>query len=974
MLPFLGLVLLLGIDSGPPTASAATYTWNATQSGSGPSDGSGTWNTTTTNWWNGSSNIAWPNLSGVSADIAAFGTGSGTGGTVTLSTASTLNVAGLRFNDTASGTFFTLSSGTIAIADSGTIALSIETLARVPVINSVVSGSNIMFAKAGGAAGSNIALGGNNLLTGTTTLSGASGGVWVTANHRNALGTSAIVVESGAAFSPNLNAGGTIANNLSIAGTGVGSRGVIRFDSFSSTTLSGTITMTGDASINTYARSSTISGPIVESGATPRNLSFITTSGSLSANTITLTAASTYSGSTSVTGVTVRLSGGNDRLPASTRLALGGSGNARLVLGGNSQTLAGLSLMAGGTGFVVGGTTTTSALVLNVASGTSTFAGTIGGTATNDDNLTLTKRGAGTFSLTGTNTYNGSTIINAGTLALGLNGSFANSPTITIGDAGSSGAVLDLTAKSNGFTFGSGQTVKGIGTIQMASGKVITISGTLAAGNSPGTLTIAGGDLVLSGASITQYELNGTDATVGSGINDLTTVSGSLTLGGTLNVAASPAFDLFGSRSYRVFNYATSGTGLLAGSMAIGTTPDANYLYSFNTATAGQVDLFVQRRANQSTTFTLTTGTLTRALVSSTVGLSGTVSNSSPTGAAALVLGLGSAGQLAVSGFTSGSVAGGAGGTVAGTISTGTITGSRAWTVVNTDAGAITATSTATGSLQVVDQRQFSVSSGTIALGTFLRTLSQSGSTAISSSGLNASTANATLAGFAGTSTRGFGLALATGTNVFDGTSALQQAAYSLTGSATSAGLINGSFSSSVTAELGSIAPLGVVLTGTALDPAVASYTAGSPTTSWLIDFGSLNQASGTSAIGFSLYNIVQTSGYTADLALLTITNGTSNTNSITTNLTAFNTLAAGSSNPWQAFIATGNLGTFQNTYTLSFKSSNNGTVYADDTPQTLTLTVQGVIVVPEPGAMALAGIGVALIGWVASRRRHRER
>jgi len=78
--------------------------------------------------------------------------------------------------------------------------------------------------------------------------------------------------------------------------------------------------------------------------------------------------------------------------------------------------------------------------------------------------------------------------------------------------------------------------------------------------------------------------------------NDLTTVSGSLALGGTLNVITSPAFDLFGSRTYRVFNYATSGTGSLSGSMAIGSTPDANYLYSVNTATAGQVNLFVQRR------------------------------------------------------------------------------------------------------------------------------------------------------------------------------------------------------------------------------------------------------------------------------------------------------------------------------------------------------------------------------------------
>jgi hypothetical protein len=119
----------------------------------------------------------------------------------------------------------------------------------------------------------------------------------------------------------------------------------------------------------------------------------------------------------------------------------------------------------------------------------------------------------------------------------------------------------------------------------------------------------------------------------------------------------------------------------------------------------------------------------------------------------------------------------------------------------------------------------------------------------------------------------------------------------------------------------------------------------------------------------------MQPSGFTADLALIEVVSGTGNTGAFTTALPAtFNNLAAGAAPfAYTASFNTSTLGAFTNTYTLRFQSANGGTVYGGDTVQHLTLTVQGIIVVPEPRAVALAGVGLALAGWMANNRRRRR-
>ena len=123
---------------------------------------------------------------------------------------------------------------------------------------------------------------------------------------------------------------------------------------------------------------------------------------------------------------------------------------------------------------------------------------------------------------------------------------------------------------SGAVTVQAGATLGGSGVV----GGPLTVDGTLAPGNSPGTLTI-GNDLVVNNGAVLQYQL-GTSS-------DLTVVNGNLTLGGTLNVTDIGGFGL---NNYTLFTY----SGSLNGSTAFGTMPPG-YSYYLNTNTTGKVVL-----------------------------------------------------------------------------------------------------------------------------------------------------------------------------------------------------------------------------------------------------------------------------------------------------------------------------------------------------------------------------------------------
>ena len=150
--------------------------------------------------------------------------------------------------------------------------------------------------------------------------------------------------------------------------------------------------------------------------------------------------------------------------------------------------------------------------------------------------------------------------------------------------------------------------------------------------------------------------------------------------------------------------------------------------------------------------------------------------------------------------------------------------GTQGWLVINTDTNAITTTSTASGSLQVVDQRVFNVTTGTLALGRYLRTSTPTtGTTNVTSTGVYATTASGSLGNFSNSTSNGLTLTINTGSANFAGGSASQTAGYQLGGMVQegSAGVLSGSFTSNVTAEFGSIRPVVVNYTGTAVNQRV---------------------------------------------------------------------------------------------------------------------------------------------------------
>lgn len=293
------MFLLLSI-----TASAQ-LTWD-TSTAAGIQEGSGTWDTTLTNWNDGTvTNVAWNNTTNANT-TAVFGLNTvTTGGTITVS--GTINLGGMKFTPfsgvptTIAHTFTggTLAFANNAIIETGEFTTTGSTTALFVVLNSVLTGNNLTIQRTPGGATTFQYLritGTNSGLLGTLTLKSLSStaGIFLQLTTPAAIsGLTSVVVESGSVLAIG-GVGSTYAVPMTLSGLG-SSSGAIRLDA-SGQIISGAITLAATSLINSNGgiTGTTISSSIGESVA----LSGFQRSAVLGVSTMTYTGASTFSGAT----------------------------------------------------------------------------------------------------------------------------------------------------------------------------------------------------------------------------------------------------------------------------------------------------------------------------------------------------------------------------------------------------------------------------------------------------------------------------------------------------------------------------------------------------------------------------------------------------------------------------------------------------------------------------------------------------
>jgi autotransporter-associated beta strand protein len=233
---------------------------------------------------------------------------------------------------------------------------------------------------------------------------------------------------------------------------------------------------------------------------------------------LTLSGASTYSGTTTISAGTVKLGVAN-ALPS-------GVGKGDVSLAGTLD-LASLACSVNGlngAGTVDSSTGTGSTLTAGNGDANGTFSGII--TNTSGTNA-LTKVGLGTLTLSGANTYAGLTTVSAGTLQVGVNNALPAGSSVLV----SGGATLNMNSHSD--------TITALG----GAGSVINNNGTLTVNGNAN----AAGSQNFNGYSCIAGVLTGSGSLVKDGTHamavrtNLSSYSGPITLsGGTLSVGAAP--------------------------------------------------------------------------------------------------------------------------------------------------------------------------------------------------------------------------------------------------------------------------------------------------------------------------------------------------------------------------------------------------------------------------------------------------
>ncbi len=471
---------------------------------------------------------------------------SGTGG-ITKSGTGALTLSGA--NTYTGGT--TLSSGTLLLGDdaalgTGSLALDGGTLASSSttartLANNIVVGGNVILGRASGG-------------TGALTLSGAMdlGGAMRQITVNNAADTISGVISG----TGGITKAGTGALTLSGANTYSGgttvNAGKIVVDSDGNLgDASGQLTFGGGGTLQitngfTSARNVTLNGG---GGAFDTNGNDLTMLGNMTGTgaltktgdgALTLSGTNTYTGATTINGGILR-AGVNNALSTTTAVTLANTAGAGLDLNNFDQTIG--SLAGGGT---TGGNITLGSGTLTAGNASSTtYAGIISGTGG------FVKKGTGTLTLTGANTYSGGTTVSAGNLqgdSTSIQGNITNNARVIFNQAAEGVYSDDMTGTG-------GITKAGVGTLTLSgantyTGTTIISAGILRSGvtNALGTATA----VTLANTAGAGLDLNNFDQTIGSLAGGGTT-GGNITLGSGRLTA--------GNSSSTTYAGAISGTG-----------------------------------------------------------------------------------------------------------------------------------------------------------------------------------------------------------------------------------------------------------------------------------------------------------------------------------------------------------------------------------------------------------------------------
>ncbi|NCX36018.1 MAG: hypothetical protein EBX19_05245, partial [Actinobacteria bacterium] len=531
--------------------------------------------------------------SGSDTDTTFAGVIDGTGG-LTKSGSGTFTLTGI--NTYSGATTLSDSGGTLLISGSGQLNSGIYggaiSLGSATVFDFASSAAQTLSGDITGAGQVKKTVGTTNTLTLSGASSSYSGATTidkgtVSITSANALGSSdgATTVSSGATLQ--VAAAVNAAEPLSIAGTGVSTAGAINFTAAG--TLSSTVAMTANSTVQVAdGVEATISGVISGSfGFTKANT-----------GTLVISAANTYTSTTTISAGTLKLSGSGS-VPDRSAVTVTGTFNLNSV----SDTVG--SVAGAGTINFGSATLTTGD---DQASGSDTdtaFSGTMTGSGG------FTKKGTGTFTLSGsTSDYTGVTAIDEGVVAisnaaalgasaagqgttvgtastnatLSIAGSLTINEPLSIRGTGvtvSSATVGAIRVTSGSPTFSTQMTALAAAEIQLETGTNLTITEGITGANTSLTFDTLGAASQTATVGAITTSTGGITKT-GSGLLRL---SGTNTFTGDISVAASGGvIEVSGEGS---LGGLTDGVGTYSGAIALGTSARLQYRSSTSQILSG---------------------------------------------------------------------------------------------------------------------------------------------------------------------------------------------------------------------------------------------------------------------------------------------------------------------------------------------------------------------------------------------------